>query len=570
MYTFDVSSGTRALNTQIQYYSGAIGGTPALALQNTYQDIYGNVLVPGSCCTTISDNFVHVKNRTAAVPVPGGSLVSQTAYTYDSFTSTTVNSGQSILQSRGKLLTQTEYGFGLGSPGPLVRQTLYSYLDDSNPNYHSVVNGSRYSIVNRPIDIQISDAAGNVKAETKTTYDSTALATVSGIQNHDDTNFGAGNTIRGNPTQVQKLVTGSTFITTSTASYDTTGQITSVQDGNGNVTSFSYADNFFNEGNSVQNPPPSFTPPNPTNAYLTQVTLPIIGAARYGYYYGTGKQASSVDQNGADSYSHYLDPNDRPTHTFGPITNGNRAWALTTYSGATQIDSYTAISDTAASTNCVSCTHTRQNSDAFGRTILSTLVNDPDGATMTATTYDSSGRTRTVSNPYRSTSDSTYGLTTMSFDNLGRSTVVTEADNSAIKLYYGTDVTTAGGLSAQLCSPATYGYGYPALGVDEAGKKKQTWADAFGRTIEVDEPDPTGTLSLATCYTYDTLDNLTKVEQKGGSTDPTQWRTRTFAIEIAVGVVRIGGGAGLGIGGAGKMRERVIGKRASTPLCGIG
>jgi YD repeat-containing protein len=100
-----------------------------------------------------------------------------------------------------------------------------------------------------------------------------------------------------------------------------------------------------------------------------------------------------------------------------------------------------------------------------------------------------------------------------------------------VKRYYGADVSGAGGASGQLCAPATYGYGYPALQIDEAGKKKQTWADALRNTIEVDEPDSTGALSLATCYTHDTLGNLTRVDQKGGSTDPAQWRTRTFVYD---------------------------------------
>jgi RHS repeat-associated protein len=175
--------------------------------------------------------------------------------------------------------------------------------------------------------------------------------------------------------------------------------------------------------------------------------------------------------------------------------------------------------------------HNIQNRDSFGRPTQNTLKSDSDGPTYTAITYDSSGRTHTVSNPYRSTSDPTYGLTTYTFDVLGRSTVVAEPDGSSVKLYYGADVNGAGGASSQLCAPATYGYGYPVLQVDEAGKKMQTWANAFGETIEVDEPNSSGTLSLGTCYTYDALSNLTGIVQMGGTTDSTQWRQRTFVYD---------------------------------------
>jgi YD repeat-containing protein len=33
---------------------------------------------------------------------------------------------------------------------------------------------------------------------------------------------------------------------------------------------------------------------------------------------------------------------------------------------------------------------------------------------------------------------------------------------------------------------------------------------------------------MRTLYSYDTLGNLLRVEQRGGTTDSTQWRVRTF------------------------------------------
>ena len=94
--------------------------------------------------------------------------------------------------------------------------------------------------------------------------------------------------------------------------------------------------------------------------------------------------------------------------------------------------------------------------------------------------------------------------------------------------YYGTGVSAGGGLAAQSCSSGTYGLGYPTLNVDPAGKMRQTWADAFGRLIEVDEPDPsTGSLTsgspASTCYKYDLLGNLIEVDQGAQS--------RTFAYD---------------------------------------
>ena len=56
------------------------------------------------------------------------------------------------------------------------------------------------------------------------------------------------------------------------------------------------------------------------------------------------------------------------------------------------------------------------------------------------------------------------------------------ADNSQIYLLYAPNL-------AQLCSSATYGYGYPVWKADENGNYSSTWTDGFGRIIEADEPD---------------------------------------------------------------------------------
>src|SRR5438067_4702933 len=70
-----------------------------------------------------------------------------------------------------------------------------------------------------------------------------------------------------------------------------------------------------------------------------------------------------------------------------------------------------------------------------------------------------------------------------------RCTRVTHQDSNYAQTLYGTAVTGSGGISSQLCSTSTYGFGYPSLTLDEAGKKRQTWTDGFGRSIEADEPD---------------------------------------------------------------------------------
>ncbi len=149
----------------------------------------------------------------------------------------------------------------------------------------------------------------------------------------------------------------------------------------------------------------------------------------------------------------------------------------------------------------------------MGRTVRQALASDPAGATNTDSAYDSSGRLQSTTNPYRSIADPTYGLTTNVYDGLNRRTLVTYGDSNTGRVYYGATVSGGGGLTSQLCASGTYGLGYPTLVVDQSGNKHQHWTDGLGKKIEVDEPDSTGSLTLATCYKYNALGNPTEVDQ---------------------------------------------------------
>src|SRR3989442_7534806 len=64
------------------------------------------------------------------------------------------------------------------------------------------------------------------------------------------------------------------------------------------------------------------------------------------------------------------------------------------YTGTTQIDVY----------NCLFGSTQRHGQSSFnglGQLTQSALVNDPDGETYVAYTYDANGRSASVSNPYR-------------------------------------------------------------------------------------------------------------------------------------------------------------------------
>src|SRR5262249_11720502 len=80
-----------------------------------------------------------------------------------------------------------------------------------------------------------------------------------------------------------------------------------------------------------------------------------------------------------------------------------------------------------------------------------------------------------VTNPFCTTSDSTYGVTQPQYDALGRVTQVTKQDGSI-----------AGVLYDQLAAVSSDGN--CTVSTDEAGNPRKTCSDGLGRLVEVDEP----------------------------------------------------------------------------------
>jgi RHS repeat-associated protein len=101
----------------------------------------------------------------------------------------------------------------------------------------------------------------------------------------------------------------------------------------------------------------------------------------------------------------------------------------------------------------------------------------PNGTAIVDSTFDAGGHVATVSNPYFTTSDPTYGITTNQYDGLDRVIQATKQDGSISYLNY--DVVTPAGILGN-CNTA----------IDEAGKQRRTCSDALGRLVEVDEPNP--------------------------------------------------------------------------------
>ena len=159
--------------------------------------------------------------------------------------------------------------------------------------------------------------------------------------------------------------------------------------------------------------------------------------------------------------------------------------------------------------------------DGLGRELQSQFTSDPSGTDYTDTTYDPLERVASVSNPYRTTSDTTYGITSYVYDELGRTCVVVRQDGSAVS-------NTACPTTAPSGDVFTTYVGKCTTVTDEAGNARKSCVDGLGRLTSVFE-DPAG-LDYETDYTYDGFNNLTGVTQKGGSSS-SNWRIRSFTYD---------------------------------------
>jgi len=165
--------------------------------------------------------------------------------------------------------------------------------------------------------------------------------------------------------------------------------------------------------------------------------------------------------------------------------------------------------------------------DGLGRE-LHRYITDGSLQDTIDTTYDSLGREGSVSNPYRSTSDPTYGTTSFTYDALGRKVLQTQPDGSSEQWCYD----GVGGVSGQtICSSNLSSMTSDSWVdyADETGRHWQHVSDSFGRLVDVMEPGPTtNTPSLQTEYSYDALNNLLSVNQIGASGETPHTRSFTY------------------------------------------
>lgn len=464
------------------YHQTLQNGAPLLTVEKKYQfevdSGSGDVVGTGEPLLRHNVRLLHER-----VILPNNTQ-SQTSYAYDRYGAKVGD----VVHTTGNTINKLEYALGSGGPGAAFRSTSWDYLHRcaeapcSNSNPYSFGTGQRH-ILDRPTYEQVSEWTGGswqLKSWTSYEYDTPGyLSARSGAFQHDDANFSAAQTLRGNPVRLARHRNAQDMngISESVSWYDTLGNVIKMQDALGRQTSYNYADDFVGAapGRNSRN----------SDAYLTTITPPAAspGADREivtrRYYYDSGLMARETDPRGKDTVYTY-DVMDRPKS----VTRPDGGVTASTYSDATR------IVDVTQSLDPLTLVRTRQEYDVLGRLAKTTRFNTKDGNSVAEQQYDDAGRLWKVSNPY--TGGSTSDWTTTRYDALDRVTDVFHPDGSRTTTSYAGQFTVT---------------------TDPAGKKRRTEQDSAGRLVNVWEDF--GANNYLTAYTYDALNNLTQVDQGG-------------------------------------------------------
>jgi YD repeat-containing protein len=368
---------------------------------------------------------------------------------------------------------EKDYDFGAtgsGTVGPLLRELKRSsFLWQTNAGYLDA------NILDTPVSVITLDGAGNTAAQVNYGYDEAGYIAVPGA-------------VLGHQTSTSAWAGASTYLTSHTY-------------WNGNGLPSSQVD-------PKNNPPTVFSYSSAYNgAYLTTVTDALGHTMNYGYDFNSGVMTSKTDANNQTT-SYTYDNIGRLIDVLDPATapgRGESKYCYTDTGGPICSQTGPPFSFYTATTATPDPTITKiQNFDGLGRQVKSILQTAVPGPIVVDTTYDSLGRVASASNPYISTGDSTYGVTTYTYDPLNRKKLEVESDGtSQLHWSYAGNCTTS---------------------INEDNNSWIRCIDGLGRLENVLEPG-----GLSTSYGYNPLGDLTNVTQSGLTTETP--RVRTFGYD---------------------------------------
>ncbi|HLF26430.1 MAG TPA: fibronectin type III domain-containing protein [Anaerolineae bacterium] len=397
----------------------------------------------------------------------------------------------------------SEFDYGPGSAGPLLRRTRTDYLTVN------AVNGGNYSdgdihLRDLPTQQSVFDGDGVERARSTYEYDNYSADGLHAplVDRPQISGFSTGFTpayqTRGNLTRIAVwLLPGGTQLSTH-KQYDIAGNVVKSIDARGNATLFSFNDRFGSpNGEARSNTAPIDLLNQVSYAFPTQVTNALGHTSYTQYDFYLGRPVDSEDANGVVTSAYFNDILDRPTLAIMAVNTAASSQTRFTYNDAAR--SVTTAAD--LNTQGDNLLKREDVYDGLGRPIEKRVYETSAQFTAMKQTYDGMGRIRQDSNPYRPGSEPLV-WNTYQYDGLGRRVSVTTPDGArSLTAYLGNQVTSS----------------------DPAGKVKRSVTDALGRVTRLIE-DPDG-LAYQTNYVYDALDNLTSVAQG--------LQMRTFTLDAA-------------------------------------
>jgi YD repeat-containing protein len=541
--TYDLTVSASQPVSIVTYTYGYPLYNPGLMPQQYWQSFYGSTVPVETSVDTFDGSGHHLSTAMKSWMTPNLLLNSSTT-TYTNTNAGSLTSGTNNIYDSHSWQRTEEYDCDFVSgnsiscgPTSFTRKTTWGYQTYPNLPPNQLNN---FGILDESCQKIMYDGGGNRIAETDNYYDGgTALCGTPGTQSvsavanlpagtHDETCYGMSTPGSSCPTQnnatvsrgnltksISRCFSGSGICSqgdsTTTYSYDETGQVTSMTDPRGKTTTYNFTDNYTGGSYGAN-----------TNARLTSVTDALGYTTSYAYDYSSGQLTRATDPNSQSTTYVYNDSFSRPTQANYP--DGGQ----TTISYNDSPPSPSVTTTRLLSSNPSSSIITTKVLDGMGHPVRTILSSDPSGPDYTDTTYYGTGQVHTVSNAYRSTSDPTYGTTTYAYDGLGRKVTAANPDNS-IKQWCYNDVNTSAQTNCK--SHASGSTGQWVDYADEKGNDWQQTTDGLGRLIAVNEPNGSSqSPSMETDYQYDLLNNLISVAQKGNGTTDAQ-RVRTFTYD---------------------------------------
>ena len=489
----DASTGSSPRESDQMHYTGPTAAPSAL-LRTIHTD-YNS--------PTTGDDILAIRVTTT---LNDTNQVTKVENDYDSFNDSAF--GGLTSQLIDNVIEQREFAYGSGTFGALIRKTDNTWLKTNSVNAADYTTTAIH-IFNRKASEKVYDGASNLLAQSQFEYDkydtsaNHATLQASGAVQHDSTR-GTSYSTRGNVTAAQRWRNTDGVWLSAYSQFDDAGNPLKAIDFGGHTTTFSLTDAWSN----------SICAPTGGSAkvYVTTVTNALTQSATSVYNSCAGTVASTTDAN-SQTVNNSYDLMGRLTQASLP-DSGLVTRAFNESSLPLSMTPSIKITSAASLTSPIIV-------DGLGRVSQSQLTSDPEGTTYIDATYDEQGRKKTVSNPYRTTSDPTYGITTYNYDALGREVQLIPPDGTSSS----NNITTA---YSGNCTTVT----------DQTGKKRKICTDALGRLIQVFEPDASQNLVNETDYQYDVLNNLLCVHQRGtdatadksctDGTVPASWRPRTF------------------------------------------